>query len=147
MPKKKKHIIGFTCGSMDLLHAGHVLMLQECKKQCDYLIVGLQVDPSVTAASYRGKKKNKPIETLKERMVRLEGCKYVDKIVVYKNEEDLYKLLKKIRPDVRCLGADWKNKYATGQELSPKIYYNSRNHNYSTTELRHRIFLAEKQNK
>lgn len=144
MRKNKK--IGFTCGAMDLLHAGHVLMLKECKKQCDYLIVGLQADPSVTAASYRGKKKDKPVETLKERLIRLQGCRYVNKIFIYKTENDLYKLLKKIRPDVRFIGADWKNRYATGQELTKKIIYNSRRHNYSSSGLRRRIRLAAKYN-
>jgi glycerol-3-phosphate cytidylyltransferase len=134
---------GFTCGAMDLLHAGHVLMLKECRKKCDYLIVGLQEDPSITAKSYRGKKKNKPIETIKERLIRLQGCKYVDKIVIYKTEEDLYKLLKKIKPDIRFLGADWKNKYATGQELAKKIVYTSRNHNYSSSNLRKRLVSSK----
>lgn len=141
MPSKNKKI-GFTCGAMDLLHAGHVLMLKECRGQCDFLIVGLQKDPSITDASYRGKKKDKPIETLKERKIRLEGCRYVDKIFIYKTEEDLYKLIKKINPDVRFLGADWKNKYATGQELTEKVIYNSRNHNYSSSNLRKRIMLS-----
>ena len=94
-------IRGFTAGAMDLLHAGHVLMLKECRSQCDYLIVGLQNDPSVTDAEYRGKKKNKPIETLQERQIRLEGCKYVDEIIVYDTEDDLYKLLKTLQPEVR----------------------------------------------
>ncbi len=141
MPENKK--IGFTCGAMDLLHAGHVLMLKECREKCDYLIVGLQEDPSITDESYRDKKKEKPTETVEERLIRLEGCKYVDKIVIYKTEEDLYKLLKKINPDIRFLGSDWKNKHATGQELNKKIIYNSRNHNYSSSGLRQRIILSK----
>src|SRR3989344_2617280 len=100
---KKKKITGFTCGAMDLLHAGHVLMLKECKEQCDYLIVGLQTDPTIDRPE-----KSKPIETLTERKIRLEGCKYVDKIVIYNTEKDLDKLLKKLKPDVRFVGADWK---------------------------------------
>ena len=142
MPKRYEKVVGFTCGAMDLLHAGHVLMLKECKKQCDFLIVGLQEDPSGTHASYRGKKKQKPVETLKERRIRLEGCKYVDKILIYKTEKDLYKLLKKVRPDIRFLGTDWKNRHATGQELAKKIIYNTRDHKYSSTELRKRIELS-----
>lgn len=139
----KKKIIGFTCGAMDLLHAGHVLMLKECRKQCDHLIVGLQVDPSITNKFYRGKKKHRPIETVKERLIQLGGCKYVDKILIYKTEEDLYKLLKKIRPDVRFIGADWKGKYFTGEDLPIKIIYNSRNHTYSSSDLRRRIESAK----
>ncbi|MFA5095320.1 MAG: adenylyltransferase/cytidyltransferase family protein [Candidatus Paceibacterota bacterium] len=138
-------IKGFTCGAMDLLHAGHVLMLKECREQCDYLIVGLQDDPSITDVSYRGKKKNKPIETLEERKIRLEGCKYVDQIIVYKTEEDLYELLKNLKPDVRFVGMDWKGKHVTGDNLIDiKIIYNSRGHNYSSSDLRRRIADAEK---
>ena len=132
-------IKGFTCGAMDLLHAGHVMMLKECKEQCDYLIVGLQNDPSVTGAKYRGKKKNKPVETLEERKIRLEGCRYVDEIIVYETEDDLYNLLKKLQPDVRFVGPDWKDKKFTGYDLPIKIVFNSRNHNFSSSNLRERI--------
>ena len=132
-------IRGFTCSAFDLLHPGHVLMLKECKDQCDYLIVGLQDDPSVAPDSYRGKKKNKPIETLAERRIRLEGCKYVDEIHVYETEEDLYKLLQKLKPDVRFLGPDWQGKHYTGWDLPIKIIFNSRDHNFSSTSLRDRI--------
>lgn len=132
-------IKGFTCGAMDLLHAGHVLMLKECRGKCDYLIVGLQSDPSGTSTEYRGKKKNKPIETLEERRVRLEGCRYVDEIKVYDTEEDLYKLLEELKPDVRFLGADWKDKKYTGYDLPIKIIFNSRDHKYSSSNLRERI--------
>jgi len=137
-------IRGFTCGAFDLLHAGHVLMFKEVREQCDYLIVGLQKDPSVTDASYRGKKKNRPIETLEERHIRLEGCKYVDQIEVYETEEDLYELLKKIKPDVRFLGADWRDRHATGQELTAKIIYNSRDHSHSSSNLKQRIIDSPK---
>ncbi|MFZ2149725.1 MAG: adenylyltransferase/cytidyltransferase family protein [Minisyncoccia bacterium] len=129
-------IRGFTCGAMDLLHAGHVLMLKECREQCDYLIVGLQNDPSVDRPE-----KNKPIETLEERKIRLEGCKYVDEIVVYSDEVDLYHLLKKINPDIRFMGADWENKPNYSRDRLPdmKVVYNSRNHNFSSSNLRERI--------
>jgi glycerol-3-phosphate cytidylyltransferase len=132
-------IRGFTCGAMDLLHAGHVLMLKECREQCDYLIVGLQKDPSETSEEYRGKRKNKPIETLEERRIRLEGCKYVDEIRTYESEEDLYELLQELNPDVRFLGADWKDKKYTGHDLPIKIVFNSRDHKFSSTDLRQRI--------
>ena len=127
-------IKGFTCGALDLLHAGHVMMLKECKAQCDFLIVGLQVDPSIDRPE-----KHKPIETIEERMIRLKGCRYVDKIVVYETELDLFYLLKETKPDVRFLGEDWKGKEFTGDSLPIKIIYNSRNHNYSSSNLIQRI--------
>lgn len=127
-------IKGFTCGAFDLLHAGHVIMLKEVRAQCDYLILGLQTDPSIDR-----KDKNKPIETVEERMIRLKGCKYVDKIVVYENENDLYNLLKELKPDVRFLGEDWKNKHFTGDDLNIRIVFNSRKHDYSSSNLIERI--------
>ena len=129
-------IIGFTCGAFDLTHAGHYLMFEECRKQCDFLIVGLQVDPSVDR-----KDKSKPIQTLKERKIQLQACRYVDKVVVYDTEVGLYKLLKKLKPDIRFIGADWKNKenYSRDRLPSMKVIYNSRNHNYSSTNLKKRI--------
>ena len=142
MPKKK-YDVGFTCSAFDLCHAGHVLMLKDAKEQCDHLIVGLQDDPSVTDASYRGKKKNVPIMSLEERRIILEGIRYIDEIIVYNTEEDLYKLLKKLKPDVRILGTDWKGKRYTGYDLPIEIYYHNRNHNYSTSGLRERIAKAE----
>jgi len=132
-------IKGFTCGAMDLLHAGHVLMLKECRAQCDFLIVGLEIDPSIDRPD-----KQKPIETLEERKIRLEGSKYVDKIVTYTDEVDLYNLLKKLNPDIRFMGEDWKNKPNYSRDLLPKmkVIYNSRGHNYSSTNLREKILLA-----
>ena len=135
-----KKIIGFTCGAMDLLHAGHVLMLKECREQCDFLIVGLEVDPSLDRPD-----KKKPVETVAERMTRLEGCKYVDKIVTYTDEVDLYNLLKKLNPDVRFMGADWEGKPNYSRDLlrDMKVIYNSRDHNYSSSDLRRRIMLVK----
>ena len=135
--------IGITCGSFDLCHAGHMLMFKEAKEYCNYLIVMLQVDPSVTGSEYRGKKKNAPIMTLKERAIILEGIRYIDEIIVYTDEPDLYKKLKETVHTVRILGEDWKDKYATGQEFAKKIIYNTRKHNYSSTELRQRIYNEE----
>ena len=116
----KKYKIGFTCGAFDLTHCGHYLMFKECKQQCDYLIVGLQTDPSIDRLD-----KNKPIQSLFERKIQLDSCKYVDKIVVYKTEKDLFKLLKKINPDVRFMGADWKGKPNYSRDLLPfmKVIY------------------------
>ncbi len=128
--------IGFTAGALDLLHAGHVIMLKECKAQCDYLIVGLHTDPTIDRPE-----KNKPVETVEERMIRLQGCKYVDKILTYDTEEDLYVLLKQLNPDVRFMGADWKDKENYSKDKLPniKVIYNSRDHNYSSSNLRERI--------
>lgn len=130
---------GITFGAFDVLHAGHCLMLEEAKEQCDYLIVGLQRDPSITPAEYRGKKKNKPIQTIEEREIQLKANRNVDEIVFYDTEEDLYDLLLKIKPDIRIIGPDWKGKKFTGWDLPIEIYFNSRNHSYSSTELRERI--------
>ena len=130
----KKNVIGFTCGAMDLLHAGHVLMLKDCKNKCDYLVVGLQTDPNIDR-----KEKHKPIETIEERKIRLNGCRYVDKIIIYETELDLYKLLKKLKPDIRFLGEDHKGKPFTGDDLPIKVKFNNRKHNYSSSNLLERI--------
>ncbi len=138
--KKIKQIIGFTCSAFDLLHAGHYLMLEEVRKQCDYLIVGLEIDPSVDR-----KDKNKPIQSLEERMIQLRACRYIDKIMIYKSEKGLLGLLKKLKPDIRFMGVDWKNKPNYSRDLLPemKVIYNSRNHNYSSSSLRKKILQTE----
>jgi len=133
MKSKKK--IGFTCSCFDLLHTGHILMLKDAKEQCDYLIAGLQTDPTID----RAEAKNKPIQSLKERKIMLESIKYVDKIIIYKTEAELHKLLIKLNPNIRILGSDYVNQPFTGDDLNIKIYYHNRNHNYSTTNLRKRI--------
>ncbi|MDO8510175.1 MAG: adenylyltransferase/cytidyltransferase family protein [bacterium] len=141
---KRKHKVGFTCGALDLCHAGHILMLKEAKQICDYLIVGLQEDPStVKDMEYRDKLKNTPVMSLEERRIILEGIKYVDEIFTYTDEEDLYNKLKNLKYDVRILGTDWKGKKYTGHDLPHHVYFNERNHNYSTTELRQRVFERE----
>jgi glycerol-3-phosphate cytidylyltransferase len=127
-------IKGFTCGAFDLLHAGHVLMLKEIRGQCDFLIVGLHTDPTLDRPE-----KNKPIETIEERRIRLEACKYIDKIIEYDTELDLYELLKNLKPDIRFIGEDWKGKHFTGDDLPIKIIFNSRGHDYSSSNLRQRI--------
>ncbi len=132
---------GFTCGAFDLCHAGHVLMFKECKDVCDYLIVGLHSDPSLDRPD-----KNKPIMSLEERLIILNGIKYIDEVVVYDTEADLYKLLKenKLGINIRILGADWKGKHFTGHDLPVENYFNTRDHGYSTSELRRRIYEEEK---
>ncbi len=131
--------VGMTASAFDLCHAGHILMLKESKEHCDYLIVALQDDPSLTGSEYRGKRKAKPIMSLEERRIILEGIRYVDEIVVYSTEEELYELLKKMKPDIRIIGADWRGKKFTGYDLPIEVYYNSRDHEFSTTELKKRI--------
>ena len=126
--------IGFTCSCFDLLHAGHILMLKDAKEQCDKLIIGLQTDPTLDRPE-----KNKPIQSQKERYIQLEAVKYVDEIFTYDTEEDLYKKLLDIKPDVRILGSDYIGKSFTGDDLDIKIYYHDRSHNYSSTNLRQRI--------
>ena len=127
--------IGFTCSCFDLLHAGHSLMLKDAKEQCDKLIVGLQIDPTID----RPLTKNKPIQSLRERKIQLEAVKYVDDIFVYETESDLIDLLKLIKPDVRILGSDYKDESFTGDELNIPIYYHERDHDYSSSDLRKKI--------
>ena len=126
--------IVFTNGCFDLLHAGHCLMLEDAKRQCDWLVAALHVDPSIE----RGYK-NKPVQSLEERRIQLESIKYVDQIELYETEKDLLFILNKIKPNIRILGSDYKNKNFTGMELDTAVYYHERNHNWSTTDLRLRI--------
>ena len=130
--------IGFTCGAFDLLHAGHSLMLKECKEYCDYLIVGLQKDPNIDRPE-----KNKPVQSYEERNEMINSIKWVDQVVYYDTEKDLYEILQKIKIDVRIIGADWKNKKFTGHDLNIKVVFNSRDHGYSTSDLRKRVYEAE----
>lgn len=135
-----KKSIGFVCGSFDLLHSGHVLMLQDAKALCDYLIVGLQSDPTID----RPNSKNKPVQDIVERRIQLESIKYVDKVIVYNTEDDLYNLLSLLQPNIRLLGSDWKGKEYTGFDLDIKCFFNNRSHSWSTSSLRKRVFEAEK---
>lgn len=138
--------VGFTCSCFDLLHAGHYLMLKDSKAQCDFLIVGLQTDPTLNE-EYRlktgGKNKNKPIQDYNERLIQIDGCKYVDYIVKYESEDELYNIIKEINPDVRILGSDWNGKEYTGYDLPTHIHWHHRDHDYSTSNLRKRIFNEE----
>lgn len=132
-------IIGVTCGSFDLTHAGHYLMFKECKEHCDYLIVCLQTDPTIDRTY-----KNKPIQGIKERLIQLESCKYIDQIVIYSTEDELYDILAGLPIDVRIIGEDWKGKNFTGDDLPIAVVYNSRKHDFSTTSLRERVYKAER---
>ncbi len=125
-------LIGFTCGSFDLLHTGHVLMLREAKEQCDVLIVGLQTDPTIDR-----NEKTKPIQSIFERWTQLEAVKYVDKIIPYDSEQSLLELLNSIPIDIRIIGEEYKNREFTGKGLH-EVHYNSRQHSFSSTELKAR---------
>ncbi len=125
--------VGFVAGAFDLLHAGHLHLLKQCKKRCDYLIVGLHADPSLES-----KDKNKPVESILEREIRLKGCKYVDQIIVYETEADLSHFLRYADIDVRFLGSDYKEgKTITDPDIVPIEYIDSLS--IHTTDLRERI--------
>lgn len=139
----KPNIVGFTCSAFDLLHAGHISMLREAKSQCDYLICGLQVDPSLDRPE-----KNSPVQTVVERYTQLSAVKYVDEIIPYVTEKDLTDILEMYKIDVRILGDEYKDKDFTGRELCDRLgidlYFNRRNHRFSSSELRKRIHDGDK---
>lgn len=134
---------GFTCSVFDLFHAGHIMMLKEAKGQCDYLIVGLQTDPTLD----RPDTKNKPVQSIFERFVQLQACRYVDEIVVYATEKDLIDILLSYPIDVRILGVEYADKEFTGRkeciDRDIELYFNKREHSFSTGELRQRVMQAE----
>lgn len=142
-PDLKGQKVGFTCSAFDLFHCGHVMMLKEAKGICDYLIVGLQTDPTLDRPE-----KNKPVQSVFERFVQLQACKYVDEIVVYATEKDLLDVLMSYPINVRILGREYEEKEFTGRkechERGIELYFNKREHSFSTTELRKRIEAAEK---
>lgn len=135
--------VGFTASTFDLLHAGHVQMLREAKEQCDYLIVGLQMDPSVDRPE-----KNTPVQTIVERYTQLKGVKYVDEIIPYATERDLEDILSMYNIDVRILGEEYKEKEFTGKDICEKrgirLYFNKRDHRFSSSDLRKRVAEREK---
>lgn len=131
--------VGFTCSTFDLLHAGHILMLKEARSLCDKLIVGLQTDPTID----RPDTKNKPIQSIVERYIQLQAVRYVDEIFVYSTEKDLEDLLMILPINLRILGEEYYDKNFTGKEICSKrgikVYFNKREHSFSTTELRQRV--------
>lgn len=129
---------GFTCSSFDLFHAGHIMMLKEAKSVCDYLIVGLQTDPTLDRAE-----KNKPVQSVFERFVQLQACRFVDEVVVYATEKDLRDILLSYPIDVRILGKEYEGREFTGYDIPMEFYFNSRRHSFSTSELRQRVLEAE----
>lgn len=142
--KKQGLKVGIVFSAFDLLHAGHIAMLAECKNHCDYLIAGLQSDPTID----RPDTKNKPVQTIVERQIQLSATRYVDEIVVYQTEKDLEDLLLILPVDVRILGIEYADKSFTGKEICQsrniEIVYNSRDHSFSSSNLRKRVVQAEK---
>ena len=134
--------VGFTCSTFDLMHAGHVSMLQEAKTQCDYLICGLQNDPTLDRAT-----KNKPVQTIVERQMQLKRSRYVDEVWVYNTEKDLEDLLLTLPINVRILGVEYEGKEFTGREICHKrnidLFFNRRDHSFSSSSLRKRVYEAE----
>ena len=137
--------IGFQCSSFDLLHAGHVTMLKMEKNLCDYLKVALQVDPTVDRPGI----KNKPVQSVYERYVQLQACKYIDEIVVYETEKDLLNIIMTQEMHIRFLSEEYLNKDFTGKQYcldnGIQLHYHKRKHSYSSTDLRERVYDLEKQ--
>ena len=131
--------IGFTCSTFDLFHAGHLTMLEEAKRHCDYLIVGLQTDPTIDRPQ-----KNKPVQSVYERWVQLQACVYVDKIIPYATEKELLDILRSQNIDIRFVGEEYMNTDFTGKkEVAMDVHYNKRRHSFSSSELRQRVWEAE----
>ena len=130
--------IGFTCSTFDLLHAGHVAMVREAKSKCDYLIVGLQVDPTIDR-----KEKNSPVQTIVERQAQLAAIKYVDEVIVYCTEADLVDIINMYPISIRILGEEYRQKYFTGKDecrnRGIELYFNKRDHRFSSSDLRKRV--------
>jgi glycerol-3-phosphate cytidylyltransferase len=135
--------VGITFSTFDMLHAGHIAMLSEAKNHCDYLIAGLQTDPTID----RPDTKNKPIQSIVERQIQLAACRYVDEVVVYSTEQDLRDLLLILPVDVRILGVEYADKEFSGKEECVKRYidivFNGRDHSFSSSSLRKRVAMAE----
>jgi len=130
--------VGFTCSSFDLLHAGHVQMLRDAKERCDYLICGLQVDPTLDRPE-----KNKPIQTVVERYTQLKAVSYVDEIIPYITEADLEDILAMYHINIRILGEEYRDKDFTGKDICRKrdidLFFNKRDHRFSSSDLRKRV--------
>jgi glycerol-3-phosphate cytidylyltransferase len=129
--------VGFACGVFDLFHAGHVLMLKECKAHCDYLIVALNRADNINPEINPGK--SQPVFTLEERELIMQSCRYVDEVQVYNSEEELLSLLTNQKIDIRFLGDDYRGRKITGQELPIKVHYTDRSHGLSTSQYRQKL--------
>lgn len=136
--------IGFNCSTFDLLHCGHIVMLKQEKELCDYLKIALQVDPTID----RPDSKNKPIQSVYERYTQLQAVKYVDEILVYETEKDLMDILQTQEIHIRFLGEEYRDKDFTGKQYcideGIELFYHPRKHSFSSTEIRERIYNAEK---
>jgi len=136
--------IGITFSTFDLLHAGHIAMLSEAKNHCDYLIAGLQTDPTLDRTT-----KNSPVQSIVERQIQLQATRYVDEIVVYQTEKDLEDILLSMPIDVRILGVEYENRDFTGKDICNKrgieLIYNGRDHSFSSSSLRKRVAEAERE--
>lgn len=131
--------IGFTCSAFDLFHAGHITMLRDAKERCDFLIVGLQTDPTIDRPN-----KNRPVQTVYERWVQLAACQYVDRIIPYATEKELLDILQSQDINIRFVGEEYQSQPFTGKDIDGiEIYYNKRRHSFSSTELRQRVFTAQ----
>jgi glycerol-3-phosphate cytidylyltransferase len=137
--------IGITFSTFDMLHAGHIAMLSEAKNHCDYLICGLQTDPTID----RTETKNRPVQSIVERQIQLAACRYVDEVVVYQTEQDLVDLLLILPLDLRVLGVEYQDKEFTGKhecmDRGIEIVFNGRDHSFSSSSLRKRVVAAETQ--
>jgi len=136
--------IGITFSAFDLLHAGHIKMLEEAKRQCDYLICGLQTDPTLDRPD-----KNRPVQTVVERYIQLKACKFVDEVVPYATEQDLEDILRSFKIDIRILGEEYRDKNFTGrnycEEKGIDLYYNTRDHRFSSSGLRKTVADKEQE--
>jgi glycerol-3-phosphate cytidylyltransferase len=143
--KEEGKKIGITFSTFDMLHAGHIAMLAEAKNHCDYLIAGLQTDPTID----RPDTKNSPVQSIVERQIQLAACRYVDEVVVYQTEQDLIDLLLILPIDVRVLGVEYEGKPFTGHEecyqRKIQLVFNERDHSFSSSSLRKRVAWAESQ--
>lgn len=141
--KQEGKRVGITFSTFDLLHAGHIAMLSEAKNHCDYLIAGLQTDPTID----RPDTKNRPVQSIVERQIQLAACRYVDEVVVYQTEQDLIDLLLILPVDVRILGVEYEHKDFTGRsegvEKGIDLVFNRRDHSFSSSSLRKRVAVAE----
>jgi glycerol-3-phosphate cytidylyltransferase len=135
--------IGITFSTFDLFHSGHIAMLAEAKNHCDYLIAGLQTDPTLD----RPDTKNPPVQSIVERQIQLAACRYVDEVVVYQTEQDLVDLLLILPLDVRVLGVEYQGRHFSGQDECAKreidLVFNGRDHSFSSSSLRKRVVQAE----
>lgn len=138
--------VGITASTFDLFHAGHVKMLEEAKQQCDHLIVALQVDPSIDRSW-----KNKPIQSVVERHIQVSASRYVDEVIPYVTEQDLEDILSAYKIDVRIIGEEYRDKDFTGKDICStrniEIYYNKREHRFSSSALRAATYRAEDENR